>query len=116
MEEVTHKAGWNLDFDHIEPVQIAKYEPGAHYTWHTDTSLFDRSLDTQRKVSVVVMLSDPANYVGGGLEFCPESPKPVPNLQGSVYVFPSLVEHRVVPVTEGVRYSLAGWCRGPAFK
>lgn len=111
-----HKAGWHLDVDYMESVQLAKYEPGGHYTWHTDTNLMEKMEATQRKLSVVVLLSDPADYEGGGLEFYRDSPTPVTNLQGSIYVFPSLVEHRVVPITKGVRYSLAGWCRGPAFR
>ena len=112
-----NKAGWNFDVDSIGPVQMGQYLPGGHYSWHTDTTVTDvDALNTQRKLSVVVMLSNPDDYEGGGLEFDRLNPTSVPNGQGSVYVFPSLMEHRVLPVTSGVRYSLTGWCRGPAFR
>ena len=112
-----NKTGWNLDVDSIDAVQIAEYLPGGHYTWHTDTYFSDvDAVNTQRKLSVVVMLSNPDDYEGGGLELDRSSSGLVPNGQGSVYVFPSLSEHRVVPITSGVRYSLTGWCRGPAFR
>jgi PKHD-type hydroxylase len=111
-----YKAGWNFDVDSVEPVQIAKYEPDSHYNWHTDESIISKTNGTQRKISIVVMLSDPSEYDGGALEFNQDHPTAVPNIQGSVYVFPSLVLHRVAPVTRGVRYSLTAWCRGPAFR
>jgi len=111
-----HKAGWNFDVDSVEHVQIAQYEPGSYYDWHTDEAIISKTNGTQRKISVVVMLSDPSEYDGGALEFNQKHPTAVPNIQGSVYVFPSLILHRVVPVTKGVRYSLAAWCRGPAFR
>ena len=35
---------------------------------------------------------------------------------GTVILFPSVLEHRVLPVTRGVRYSLVAWFSGPAFR
>jgi PKHD-type hydroxylase len=112
-----NKTGWNLDVDSIDAVQIAEYLPGGHYTWHADTHFSSvDALNTQRKLSVVALLSSPDDYEGGGLELNRENTNVMPNGQGSVYVFPSILEHRVLPVTSGVRYSLTGWCRGPAFR
>jgi len=110
------KAGWNFHVDSIESVQIGKYDSGCHYDWHCDGNLLSRVNGAQRKISVVVMLSDSNDYEGGSLEFNQNNPTAVPNIQGSVYVFPSLSLHRVAPVTKGVRYSLAAWCGGPAFR
>ena len=40
----------------------------------------------------------------------------IPRLEeGSIIVFPSFVEHRVTPVTEGIRYSLVSWFVGPLY-
>ena len=36
--------------------------------------------------------------------------------KGSILIFPSFVEHRVTPVTKGVRKSLVGWYEGPKFR
>ena len=64
-----NKAGWNFDVDSIEPVQMGQYLPGGHYTWHTDTAVTEvNELNTQRKLSVVALLSSPDDYEGGGLE------------------------------------------------
>lgn len=110
-------AGWNFDIESVDAVQLAEYLPGGHYTWHTDTSVMEvDALNTQRKLTVVAFLSNPDDYAGGGLEIDRDYPLAMPNGQGSVCVFPSAVAHRVVPVTSGVRYSLTGWCRGPAFR
>lgn len=110
-------AGWNFYIQSIDSLQLAEYLPGGHYTWHTDTSVMERDeFYTQRKITVVAFLSSPNDYTGGGLELNRDDPVAVPNGQGSVCVFPSEVAHRVVPVTSGVRYSLTGWCRGPAFR
>ena len=35
--------------------------------------------------------------------------------EGSIVVFPSFLEHRVAPVTKGIRYSLVVWFLGPPF-
>jgi len=42
-------------------------------------------------------------------------PEPIvaPRGQGSVTFFPSMLLHRVTPITKGHRYSLVGWAAGP---
>jgi PKHD-type hydroxylase len=36
--------------------------------------------------------------------------------QGSIVVFPSFIEHKVTPVTKGVRYTAVTWANGPSFR
>ena len=36
--------------------------------------------------------------------------------RGSVILFPSVLEHRILPVTRGIRYSLVAWFLGPPFR
>ena len=36
--------------------------------------------------------------------------------KGDLVVFPSFIEHKVAPVTKGVRYSVVAWYGGPPFK
>ena len=36
--------------------------------------------------------------------------------QGTAIFFPSYMEHAVVPVTKGTRYSLVCWVLGPNFR
>jgi len=73
-----------------------------------------------RKLSMTVLLN--SNYEGGEFQFatieneeCKIS-TPEFNKIGMIIVFPSDMEHRVAPVTKGIRYSLVVWFLGPPFK
>jgi PKHD-type hydroxylase len=97
-----------------EGFQFTKYEaPAGKYDVHLDKS-YGRGI---RKLSIVVQLSDPADYEGG--ELCiqtSDKPQPMQKEQGFLVAFPSYVLHGVQPVTKGTRYSLVAWLTGPAFK
>lgn len=97
-----------------EGFQFTKYEaPAGKYDAHIDKS-YGRGI---RKLSVVVQLSDPADYEGGDL--CIQTsnePQPMQKEQGFLVAFPSYTLHGVTPVTKGTRYSLVAWLTGPAFK
>lgn len=106
---------WGYDLTGNENIQFAQYCIGQHYGWHVDNfPLGYQKVD--RKVTVVVLLSNPKDYRGGDLfirlykDYRPELKK------GSVIAFPSILEHMVTPVTEGVRFSAAMWINGPCFK
>ena len=69
-----------------------------------------------RKLSMSVMLNE--DFDGGEFEFA--SYKDTKCLitsfkakTGDIIVFPSVMEHRVAPVTKGTRYSLVNWFVGP---
>lgn len=87
------------------------------YDWHHDV-WWENPRAHDRKLSVIIQLSDPINYKGGEFEFgeaCDfnsELFKP----KGSVLVFPSFFRHRVHQVISGTRYSLVSWVDGPKFK
>ena len=71
-----------------------------------------------RKLSMSVLLND--NFEGGAFEFATYGKEdciitPIEVEAGSVIVFPSWMEHRVAPVTKGIRYSLVTWFVGPPF-
>ena len=54
----------------------------------------------KRKLTVVVQLSDPADYDGGELEVWPDSTvRTAPRDRGTAVIFPSFALHRVTPVT-----------------
>lgn len=97
-----------------EGFQFTKYEaPAGKYDVHIDKS-YGKNI---RKLSVVVQLSDPADYEGGDL--CIQTsnePQPMQKEQGFLAAFPSYTLHGVTPVTKGTRYSLVAWLTGPAFK
>jgi PKHD-type hydroxylase len=98
----------------LEGAQVAWYEDhadgrGGHYDWHVDIGPGRYSL---RKLSMSVQLSDGADYDGGDLEFMASEESGIRD-RGSLIVFPSFLEHRVTPVTRGVRASMVSWIAGP---
>lgn len=102
-------------FGFVEDFQYTVYdEVGSHYKWHWDKQNFARS---PRKLSLVLILSDSADYEGGELQLLPCGEEvSLEKKRGRIYVFPSYVVHRVTPVTSGIRKSLVSWVAGPAFK
>jgi PKHD-type hydroxylase len=118
MQTYTHlankEAGWNFDIDGFEKIQVGKYEDNGHYDWHIDSFVPDHN-NKQRKLSAIAFLSDPDTYEGGVFEFkIALLPEKMP--KGTIIVFPSVLEHRVTAVEDGVRYSAACWAFGPAFR
>lgn len=113
MECVTAANGWwNFSLTHLLNVEVLRYGPGQHYKQHVDLG----SGFATRKISVVVMLSDPADYKGGDLEIITGSPPDkMTKDQGTVVCFPSWTLHRVTPVKSGVRRTVTGWVQGPTF-
>mgnify|MGYP003307903561 FL=1 len=69
---------------------------------------------------MTILLND--DYEGGDFQFATYAKEqceiitPEYNKQGTVIVFPSDMEHRVLPVTKGTRYSLVTWFLGPPFQ
>jgi len=128
-------AGWNFEWDWSETAQFTQYKKGMHYNWHRDGSAepypSGRGAFWQgkiRKLTSVLVLSNPSEYKGGELEFQFQAEDPQFNKgrkikvanevapKGSIIVFPSFVWHRVKSVTKGVRYSMPTWHLGRPFK
>ena len=108
--------GFDLE-EFAESPQIARYgaERQGHFDWHSDIGA--GALAAKRKLTIVVQLSDPAEYEGGQLELRPDAAITTsPRQKGMAMVFPSFVLHRVTPVTAGERLSLTLWSHGPAFR
>ena len=104
-----------LDITGYDAFQFTKYNPDQHYTWHWDTEFGWKNYI--RKISLIMLLSDPAEYEGGEFEIVkngnitePESFKPG---KGDIVFFASWMPHRVAPVTSGTRKSLVAWIDGP---
>ena len=103
---------WQFDITgFFQPLQLVSYrgEEQQHYAWHLDIG---HGLDTGRKISVSVQLSDPSDYEGGDLELNTGKQLDVPKEQGAIVLFPSYILHRVTPVTRGERWALVGWVQG----
>ena len=122
-ERVNERYGFELG-GFLEDLQFTTYDrPGSHYAWHQDG--LDGSVG-HRKLSIVVQLSDPADYRGGELEFLEVAEDYDDGRrsayaervarQGTAIVFPAFEFHRVRPLRRGARRSLVAWVAGPPFR
>lgn len=122
LEKLFHNANrdsFGFDIQHLPSIQFTEYPAAVegHYDWHVDVFWQTQSF-YQRKLSMVVQLSDPSEYEGGQLEI-DEWQRPDPELlkqKGSIIIFPSFVKHRVTPVTKGLRRSMVAWIEGPTWR
>lgn len=116
-----NRVAFGVDLWHLHEIQFTEYnaDDEGHYDWHLDT-MFQNPNPSHRKLSMVIQLSDPNDYEGGVFEMQPWMMEPPPadklKNQGTVIVFPSLVHHRVTPVTKGTRYSMVAWMEGPKWR
>lgn len=109
------ECGWGYEVTEHEAVQYASYGVGQHYGWHVDTfTLSGQPID--RKITVICLMSDASEFEAGDLQLRLYSEYTAPLRKGSVIAFPSILEHRVVPVTSGVRTSATMWLSGPRFR
>lgn len=118
-------ANWGLAIDAIEEdLQYTLYDvAGSHYTWHHDG--LERGLE-DRKVSVVVQLSDPDSYRGADLEFLEVATdyddddlaqyRSAVRGRGTAVSFCAFEYHRVTPLVAGIRRSVVAWVSGPPLR
>lgn len=106
--------GWGYDITTRDRVQLAEYRRGGHYAWHPDVDMLRKAEGLHRKVSVVLLLSDPGAYWGGHLEL--QGYGRVKLHRGDAIAFPAWAMHRVTPVWRGVRRSVVCWTKGPYFR
>tara|TARA_X000001036_G_scaffold291267_1_gene270656 strand:+ start:1348 stop:1896 length:549 start_codon:yes stop_codon:yes gene_type:complete len=89
----------------IEPIQYAEYDEGMYYQLHADSGF---TID--RDISASVVLSARDKYEGGELKFG-HLKSPTEEKLGRIIVFPSAIQHEVLPVKKGRRSSLVLWGR-----
>lgn len=121
-----------------ESMQYTRYDEGQYYGWHNDAGLsnqykpisignrqeglaqdfLNENTELVRKLSFVLQLSEPSDYEGGNLQLLDEAGKTyfAPRKRGTVILFDSRTQHRVLKVTKGQRKSIVGWTVGPRWK
>ena len=121
-----------------EAMQYTRYEEGQFYGWHNDAGLqtqykpvavgnradgiaqdwVNENIEMVRKLSFAVQLSHPDDYEGGNVQLLADSGGSYisPRKRGTVILFDSRTQHRVLKVTKGVRKSIVGWVVGPRWK
>tara|TARA_R100000005_G_C4884179_1_gene134311 strand:+ start:53 stop:646 length:594 start_codon:yes stop_codon:yes gene_type:complete len=98
-----------------EQAQFTEYPVGGFYDWHMDCDTNMSHEPPVRKISMTLLLNDPSEFEGGHLEL--GAPGKFAELkQGHAICFASFINHRVQPVTRGVRQSLVVWFGGKPFK
>jgi len=74
----------------------------------------------QRKLSVTLLLNEPGVDFEGGEFMMGRTSDPkndiIPCKKSQCILFPSFIQHKVAPVTKGVRKSIVVWVRGPRFR
>lgn len=106
---------WDYDISEHEAVQFAEYGIGQHYNWHTDNFPLHGG-PTDRKITVIVLMNDPLDFNGGDFQIRLYKEYNAPLKKGSIIAFPSILEHKVIPVTSGFRYSATMWINGAKFR
>ena len=121
-----------------ESMQYTQYDVGQFYSWHNDAGIagaykpatvgnrsdglaqdfVNENIELVRKLSFVLQLSDPDDYEGGNLQLLDEGGATyfAPRKRGTVILFDSRTQHRVLPVKSGLRKSIVGWTVGPRWK
>tara|TARA_R110000782_G_scaffold208336_1_gene296770 strand:- start:340 stop:918 length:579 start_codon:yes stop_codon:yes gene_type:complete len=119
LDRVMHQTNGNhFGFEGMkitELAQFTEYSGGGFYDWHMDSDVNGIKEPPVRKISMTCLLSNEDEFEGGGLELMSEG-KFAKIKQGHAIFFASYIQHRVVPVTKGVRNSLVMWFGGTPFK
>tara|TARA_R100000008_G_scaffold75562_2_gene54878 strand:+ start:760 stop:1338 length:579 start_codon:yes stop_codon:yes gene_type:complete len=103
------------DIQITEQAQFTEYPEGGFYDWHMDCDVNMAHEPPVRKISMTVLLSPENQFEGGDLEVMAPGKK-AKLKQGHAVMFASFLNHRVAPVTRGVRQSLVMWFGGTPFR
>ena len=121
-----------------ESLQYTQYGEGMFYNWHNDAGLpthykpvsagnraeglaqdfVNENIELVRKLSFSIQLSDPDDYEGGNFQLLDDTGKSyiAPRKRGTIVLFDSRTQHRVLKVKKGLRKSIVGWVVGPRWK
>ena len=138
MTVANYHMGLRYKITGAEAFQFTKYDGNQkqHYDWHSDGQsdhyaarnfVFGKAenlsqtdqpdlVGTCRKISASLLLND--DYEGGEFqvryfEDRDVQVRTVPPKAGDMLIFPSWMEHKIRPVTKGIRYSVVIWYGGP---
>lgn len=114
--------GFNLYPAQEYSLQFTSYDENenGHYDYHIDSYQTPQEfLHGDRKLSVIIQLTNPEQYEGGNLFFHTGGSEGFTQQEflgrGSIIAFPSFLLHKITPVTKGTRNSIVTWLTGPEF-
>lgn len=102
---------FKFDLQFIETIQHTEYKQQEFFNWHTDGPPHNYDNSPIRKLSASVLLTE--DYEGGDFEF--SSIGTMRLKRNQAVFFPSMLAHRITPITQGTRKSLVAWARGNPF-
>ena len=103
---------YQFDIQDMQNLQVLRYRPFQKFKWHFDT--YDGS---DRKLTCVINLSRPEEYVGGGLRVEGDwHGVEKSSHQGSANFFPTWIKHKARAPIWGTRWALVAWITGPSWK
>lgn len=107
---------FDVQLSDCEEPQFLRYQTGDFFVAHQDGNTPTVRQAQKRTISVVVFVSDPADYEGGTLLFHGDYRDPrfrltAPAAAGSLVAFRAESTHEVTPVTSGERYTIVSWYR-----
>ncbi|HLO48313.1 MAG TPA: Fe2+-dependent dioxygenase [Kamptonema sp.] len=92
----------------IHTCRISKYQPGDAYHLHCD-SIYMTNMNGRADLSWTLFLSDPSEYEGGELVLGCDSQQAFKLEPGEAIVYPSGMDHQVLPIISGERLAIVGW-------
>lgn len=109
--------GLDIHPNGLTEMQFTEYygHAGGKYDFHIDVN-FRPEFPSHRKLTMVVMLSNPNEYEGGEFRLLNAPYQPDFSKKGSVIILPSIHAHAVLPVTKGTRRVLVAWVYGPKWR
>ncbi len=93
----------------LTSIQVARYRPGDHYSYHRDNDETQRALPADRKLSIYVSLS-----ASGGIDI--EGIGPIHCNVGDALIYSGLVTHAAPMQEAGERHSFVAWIPGPRWR
>lgn len=107
-----YQYAFDVELYRVLEVQHTTYFKDDHYARHVDT-IFNNKTQLQRKISLVLMLSDTSEYSGGKLVV---NDKPIDLEKGDMVMFKPTTHHTVEKVQDGIRKTLVMWALGPQWR
>ena len=102
---------FNFEINQLEHFQYCTYKEGHYFKKHVDNVSIPNQ--GQRKLTIILQLSDEKDYGGGELRLHgSDTPFVISKKKGTVVIFPSYVLHDVTPITKGERKVLVSWVLG----
>lgn len=108
---------FNYRVSDIAFTEFFTYSEGMFYKPHIDINQHIDHPAHNRKLTVIIQLSNEEDYEGGELQVFNSNLKPITmtKKRGSIIIFNSSIPHCVKKIKSGTRYVLASWIVGPPF-